>query len=98
MSIDSEQRRFVRMNIDCEVTYRFSDSTRLYHGICKNLSSSGILFTAHQPIDVGVMLEIEVITTDNSLASSMKAIIEVIRTGNVTNGTYEISAEIRGIK
>ncbi|MCF7999924.1 MAG: PilZ domain-containing protein [Methylovulum sp.] len=94
----SEQRRFVRMALESDLHYRFSDSFHFFKGTCKNLSSSGILFTAHQSIDAGVLIEIEIAATDNSHFPSMKALFEVIRTRKTDEGLYEISAEITGVR
>lgn len=94
----SEQRRFVRMALDSDLHYRFSDSLHFFKGTCKNLSSSGILFSTHQPIESGVLIEIEIAATDNSHFPSMKALFEVIRTRKIAEGHYEISAEITGVR
>lgn len=94
----TEKRRFIRMSVECELVYRLPDSIRLVKGICKNLSSSGILFTAFRDIDAGVVLEIELATLDEVIAPPMKALVEVVSSRLVAPGTYDVAAEIRGFR
>ncbi|WP_082081567.1 PilZ domain-containing protein [Methylocucumis oryzae] len=95
---DFDHRRFVRMNVNCELTYRYSDSAQLFRGVCKNLSSSGILFSSHRTIKPGTIIEIDIVTPDHNLVPSLKALVEVIRVTGPEDGQYEVSGEIRGVK
>ncbi len=94
----TEKRRFIRMSVECELVYRLPDSIRLVKGICKNLSSSGILFTAFRDIDAGVVLEVELATLDEVITPPMRALVEVVSSRLVEAGTYDIAAEIRGFR
>ncbi len=93
----SESRQFIRMDVSCELTYKFPDSDQLFIGTCLNLSGSGVLFTTENFVDSGVALELT-IAPNNSLTPPMKAFVEVIRTKEVQSGLYEIASEIKGIK
>jgi hypothetical protein len=86
------------MNLNCELVYRLPDSARLVKGICKNLSNSGILFTAFRSIDTGVVLEIELASMDEIVSPPMKALVEVVSSRFVTTGTYDVAAEIKGFR
>jgi hypothetical protein len=93
-----EKRRFIRMSLNCDLVYRMPDSMRHVKGICKNLSNSGILFTAFRSIDPGVVLEIELASIDEIVSPPMKALVEVVSSRFVTTGTYDVAAEIKGFK
>ncbi|MEQ1637884.1 MAG: PilZ domain-containing protein [Methylococcales bacterium] len=93
-----EKRRFIRMDLSCELMYRLPDTMRLIKGSCKNLSNSGILFTAFQNIDAGVVLEIELASMDEIVSPPMKALVEVVSSRFVNAGTYDVAAEIKGFK
>ena len=93
----SESRQFIRMDVSCEITYKFPDSGELYVGECLNISGSGILFKSPRSIEGGVALEIT-ISPDNVLTPPMKAYVEVIRSKEIEPGMYEVATEIKGIK
>lgn len=93
-----EKRRFIRMNLNCDLVYQLPDSLRHVKGICKNLSNSGILFTAFRSIDPGVVLEVELASIDEVVSPPMKALVEVVSSRFVTTGTYDVAAEIKGFK
>lgn len=93
-----EKRRFIRMDLSCELVYRLPDSMRLVKGNCKNLSNSGILFTAVQNIDSGIVLEIELASIDEVVSPPMKALVEVVSSRFVSTGSYDVAAEIKGFK
>jgi hypothetical protein len=93
-----EKRQFIRMDVNCELVYRLPDSMRAIKGICKNLSNSGILFTAFQSIDAGVVLEVELAAMDEVVSPPMKALVKVVSSRFVGTGTYDVAAEIKGFK
>ena len=93
----SESRQFIRMDVSCELTYKFPDSEQLFIGQCLNLSGSGVLFTSENLVKTGAALELT-IAPNNSLTPPMKAYVEVIRAKEVQPGLYEIASEIKGIK
>jgi len=94
---NSESRQFIRMDVSCEMTYKFPDSDQLFIGKCLNLSGSGVLFTSEKSIDSGIALEVT-ISPDNALTPPMKAYVEVIRSKEIEPGLYEVATEIKGIK
>jgi len=92
-----EKRNYIRMEIDCDVTYRLADSAELHHGRCSSISGAGVAFIADRAFDSGKAMEINVIP-QNTLTPSMTAFIEVIRSTPQGNGSYEIAATIKSIK
>jgi hypothetical protein len=93
-----EKRQFIRMNLNCELTYRLPDTLRLTKGICKNLSNSGILFTASRRMDAGVVLEVEIAPMDKLVSMPMKALVAVVSSRSIANGIYDVAAEIKGFR
>ncbi|WP_174483180.1 PilZ domain-containing protein [methanotrophic endosymbiont of Bathymodiolus puteoserpentis (Logatchev)] len=93
----SESRAFIRMDVSCEMTYKFPDSDQSFVGTCLNLSGSGVLFTTDQALKAGAALEVT-ISPENSLTPPMKAYVEVIRCKDVEPGVYEVATEIKGIR
>lgn len=92
-----EKRNYIRMEIDCDVTYRLADSDELHHGHCSSISGAGVSFIADRFFDPGKAMEINVIP-QNSLTPPMTAFIEVIRSTQQDDGSYEVAATIKSIK
>lgn len=92
-----EKRNYIRMDIDCDITYRLADSDEVHHGRCSSISGAGVSFIADQPFDAGKAMEINVIPK-TTVTPSMIAFIEVIRSTQLDDGNYEVAATIKSIK
>jgi hypothetical protein len=92
-----EKRNYIRMEIDCDVTYKLADSDELYHGRCSSISGAGVSFIADRAFDAGIAMEISV-NPKSTVTPSMTAFIEIIRSTQQDNGSYEIAATIKSIK
>lgn len=92
-----EKRNYIRMNVDCELTYRLADSTDIKTGNCTSISGSGVSFIADSPFDPGKAMEVN-ITPKNSITPPMIAFIEVVRSTEQEDGHFEIAATIKSIK
>jgi PilZ domain len=92
-----EKRNYIRMEIDCDVTYKLADSDEVYDGRCSSISGAGVSFIADRAFDVGKAMEISVIP-NNTVTPSMTAFIEIIRSTQQDSGSYEIAATIKSIK
>ncbi len=92
-----EKRHYIRMKIDCDVTYRLADSDELCQGRCSSICGSGVSFIANRFFESGKAMEINVIPK-NTLTPSMTAFIEVIRSTQQDDGSYEVAATIKSIK
>jgi len=92
-----EKRNYIRMEIDCDVTYRLAGSDELHHGRCSSISGAGVSFIADQSFDPGKAMEINVVPK-NTVTPSMTAFIEVIRSTRQDDGRYEVAATIKSIK
>ena len=91
----SEKRDFIRMPIDCMLSFKKQGSDETYTGNVINLSSKGVLFTSENEFREGDVLEI-VLTPSNSLTPPMEATTTVSRI--TSNGeVFEIACEITEI-
>lgn len=97
MITHDEKRDYIRMDVDCNVTYKPVNSTELKTGRCCNLSGAGISFISDQAFDMGLAMEISVIPV-NSITPPMTAYIEVVRSVKQSDNQYEIAATIKSIK
>ncbi len=92
-----EKRNFIRMEIDCDITYKLADSDTLHSGRCSSISGAGVSFIAERFFDIGKAMEINV-TPKSNVTPAMTAFIEVIRSTQLDDGNYEIAATIKSIK
>lgn len=92
-----EKRNFIRMEMDCEITYKLADSDELHHGHCSSISGVGVSFIADRFFDPGKAMEINVIPK-STVTPSMTAFIEVIRSTQLDDGNYEVAGTIKSIK
>ena len=93
----SEKRDFIRMTVDCQVSYRELGADEVHIGSTKNLSGKGILFLAEKEIPIGTVLEINV-SADNDVTPALDATVEVVRIEIIEPGRYEIGCLIKELK
>ncbi len=92
----AEKRDFMRMAIDCLLTYSKKGKKESLEGHVVNLSCKGILFTATEEFEAGDQLDI-VLTPTKSLTSPMQATVVVSRS-MFNDSVYELACEIVEIK
>ncbi len=92
----AEKRDFLRMPIDCELSFTRRGDDGQYRGKVINLSSKGILFTSGESFAPGDQIEI-LLTPSNALTPPMEASVVVSRVTDLDAG-YEIACEIERIK
>lgn len=91
-----EKRNYIRMEVDCDITYKSAGSGEVFQGRCSSLSGSGLSFTSDTFFASGKALEINIIPS--SATPPMTAFVEVVRSVKKEDGTYEIAASIKSIK
>lgn len=97
-SLDYEEKRdFRRMEIDCRIEYQVPGSGTVLHGAGRNLSSTGMLFEAGEPLAPGTSLEVS-IEPGNPAVRAFRAVIEVLRCTPAADGCYQIAGQIREFK
>ena len=92
----AEKRDFLRMPIDCELSFMESGRTQRYDANVVNLSSKGILFTSSERFEEGVALEL-LLTSSNSETPPMQAKAVVTRVTDY-EPVFEIACAINEIK
>ena len=97
MLTHDERRDYIRMDVNCEITYKLADSSDLKTGLCSTLSGSGISFIADQAFDPGLAMEVS-INPKNNITPPMTAYVEVVRCSQRHGNEYEIAAIIKSIK
>lgn len=97
MLTHDERRDYIRMDVNCEITYKLADSNDVKTGLCTSLSGSGIAFIAEQHFEPGLAMEVS-INPKNNLTPPMTAYIEVVRSSQQANNEYVIAGVIKSIK
>ena len=92
----AEKRDFLRMAIDCELSFSAAGSTKRYTGSVINLSTKGILFTSSEKFDDGTVLKLT-LTPSHSDTLPMEATAVVTRVIN-NDVLYEVACEIKLVK
>ena len=93
----SENRDYIRIKVDCPMSYKLIDSDIVTNGRCISLSGSGIAFIAETTFDLGLALEIKVLP-HQAVSPTMTAFIEVMRSTPYTDDSFEIAAKIKSLK
>jgi len=97
MLVTSNNRKFSRMNAECDMSFTHPGTGVSGNGHSINLSAAGILFRTHVKLTAGSSLEI-VVNPVNTVTPPLNALIEIIRVVAVENDEYEVAATIEGIK
>lgn len=97
MLAHDEKRDYIRMEVDCDITYKPANSQDIKTGRCTTLSGAGVSFMADQPFDAGLAMEVSIIPK-TSITPPMTAFIEVVRSVKRDDNQYEIAASIKSIK
>ncbi len=97
MLVTSNNRKFTRMNAECDMEFTQPGTGVSGKGHSINLSAAGILFRTHDKLFAGSSLEI-LVSPVNKITPPLNALIEIIRVVAVENDEYEVAATIEGIK
>lgn len=97
MLTHDEKRDYIRMDVDCDISYKLANSSETQTGRCTSLSGAGVSFISDQIFEPGLAMEVS-ITPQSSITPPMTAFIEVVRTSKREDGQYEIAAAIKSIK
>lgn len=97
MLTHDEKRDYIRMDVDCDITYKLAGANTVKTGKCTTLSGAGVSFLADQGFDLGLAMEVSILPK-TSITPPMTAFIEVVRSVKQGDGSYEIAASIKSIK
>jgi len=93
----SENRKFIRMDTHCEMTFMRPGSSEKSTGHSINLSAAGILFSTESIVEEGASFDITV-SSINPITPPLNALIQIVRVVKIEGNTYEVAATIEGIK
>lgn len=95
MPIDYDEKRdFIRMAADHPMQFSEIGSSDSQDAICKNLSATGILFTAEAEIPAGTRLAVNIIP-QYSVVNPFEAEVEVLRSEpGETSGQFNVAGKI----
>lgn len=79
------------------MSFRLAGKDVSHEGFCLNISGSGILFEAPNPLAIGTAVEIHLVP-QRGIAAPLTAFIEVVRCVAADAGQYRIAGAIKGIK
>lgn len=74
----SEKRSFIRMELDCPLTYSDATGLRSREGKCLNLSAKGIALETNEDFPVGSTLKVNV-TPKLALTPPFSATVKIVR-------------------
>mgnify|MGYP001300167052 CR=1 FL=1 len=97
MLTHDERRDYIRMDVNCDVTYKLADSSEIKAGRCTTLSGAGVSFIADEAFEPGLAMEISIIPK-TSITPPMTAYIEVVRSTKIDDNQFEIAGAIKSIK
>jgi len=93
-----EKRDYIRMSIDCPVSYQLADSdASSKSGTCINLSAKGILFKCPDQYPEGALLDISV-KPQLSISPPFNAKMKVIRVEHdMSSNAFSIAGTLESI-
>lgn len=92
----AEKRDFIRMTVDCSMSYRAIGAGDNRTGRCINLSAKGVLFSAPETLPLGTELKIK-IEPQVKISPPLSATAEVVRVEKAGAGDYRVAAAITAI-
>jgi len=92
-----ERRDSPRSQVDCQMSFRLAGEDRTQEGFCINISGSGVLFEAADPVQLGTALEVHLVP-QKKIVTPLTAFVEVVRCTRSGSGKYRIAGAIKGIK
>lgn len=92
----SEKRDFMRMAVECPMTFRVQGESQEYQAIARDLSASGLLILCQHEVAEGCVLEINV-QPEKPIVPPLQAICEVMRVSSSSPGRYELGVRINTI-
>jgi len=90
---DDEKRDYIRMEMDCPMTFCVQGEGERHQGTARDLSSSGLSILTEHTVPVGTMLEVNV-TPGQQLVPPLEAVVEVVRVQQAGTGV-ELGTVIR---
>lgn len=93
-----DKRDYLRMDMDCPVSYALINGDQKGEGIAKDLSAKGLLMWVKEPVEAEQILAIQ-LTPENDITPPLLAQVRVVRCSELEEqpGTYAIACETQKI-
>jgi len=92
-----EKRDFIRITVDCSLTYKVPQADAVEYGQAKNLSGRGMMFIAPRAVEVDSELEVT-ISPDQPVTPPLHALVKVVRVAKQRRGDgFEVGAVIQSV-
>lgn len=92
----SEKRDFMRMAVECPMTFSIQGESAVYSATARDLSASGLLILCQHEVDEGSLLVVSV-KPEQSIVPPLQALCEVMRVSSSAPGQYELGVKINEI-
>lgn len=89
----AEKRDFYRMALDCSLEFQVAGNDKVYQGRVVNLSATGVLFVASEPVQSSTELSVT-LTPVSDITPPMSANCRVIRCDELSEDEFQIASEI----
>ena len=95
MARDFEEKRdFIRMCVECPMSFTRLGDTTVHGATAKDLSGSGLGFSTTQALRLGELLTVRV-APDKSVVAPLQAEVEVVRVQALGADSYDVGVIIR---
>ncbi|MCW9023684.1 MAG: PilZ domain-containing protein [Gammaproteobacteria bacterium] len=92
-----EKRDFIRINVDCEMSYKLPDDAETKSGKVTNLSGRGMMFITEEALEFESLVEVRIIPEKN-ITPPLHANVRIVRVAKQRHGDgYETGAVIQEI-
>lgn len=92
-----EKRDFIRITVDCRLTYKEPEAEEFEQGQAKNLSGRGMMFIANHAVPVDSELEVT-ISPERPVTPPLHALVRVVRVAKQRRGEgFEVGAVIQSV-
>jgi hypothetical protein len=92
----SEKRDFMRMEVECPMTFRIQGEDTLHQGVARDLSASGLSILCQREVAEGSLLEVNV-QPEKSIVPPLQATCEVMRVHSPAPGQFELGVKITAL-
>ena len=90
-----EKRDFIRMTMDCPMSYQLLESINQKSGTCINLSAKGLLFHCDDNFPLGTLVKVSVSPT-LAISPPFNAIVKIVRAKSHASGDgYLLAGKIQ---
>ncbi len=89
----SDQRGFIRMDIESEISFKIADGSKSFTGKTNDLSATGVAFNTDTVVSVGDTLHLTV-KPGTSITPPLEVSVSVIRVEPSKDGGYNVASEI----